>query len=421
MFCDKEPLYFLLEDKRLSFSKHKIDTGYPLEENYIIKIGGLIFRINSIKFDLDGCFKEKNNFLSRIQTCSQGKSLVEVAQNKDNLVNLPKIKNCNSCFENIHNSIQCQNQSEDNSSHKSQCRICLCDEEDEYENPLIYPCKCIGSMKYVHLDCLMTWIKQKVISRQTESTSIIFWDLYYCELCKGKLLRYVYYKERLYDIIQLAIPDPPFIIIDYLKNGCHNSPLTFIISFIQKQNIKIGSSSNCDVQIFDQNISPIHAVLSLKKKNQIFLIDKGSRFGTSIEVKNEIQLKDECDLKFLAGNIKIELFNRKRDNKKYSRSLSVKKLKTNQDFIEENIHKDSLQLNSNKDEFKDVLFLEDRSLRKEIVKAQLPKNKKKKNINYNYSLFLNPKYRFPSRKLNMLGASVIPHKIIGDQPIDDVV
>lgn len=34
------------------------------------------------------------------------------------------------------------------------CRICL---EEEEENKLFSPCKCTGTSKYVHLDCLNTW------------------------------------------------------------------------------------------------------------------------------------------------------------------------------------------------------------------------------------------------------------------------
>ena len=35
------------------------------------------------------------------------------------------------------------------------CRFCF--EGPEADNPLINPCKCIGSMKYVHVRCIKTW------------------------------------------------------------------------------------------------------------------------------------------------------------------------------------------------------------------------------------------------------------------------
>ena len=48
------------------------------------------------------------------------------------------------------------------------CRICHC--EAEVEAPLISPCVCAGSLKYVHQACLQQWIK----SADTKS----------CEVCK---------------------------------------------------------------------------------------------------------------------------------------------------------------------------------------------------------------------------------------------
>ena len=36
------------------------------------------------------------------------------------------------------------------------CRICF-GGEDESDNPLFSPCKCAGSMKYIHFKCLRDW------------------------------------------------------------------------------------------------------------------------------------------------------------------------------------------------------------------------------------------------------------------------
>lgn len=49
-------------------------------------------------------------------------------------------------------------------SHESGkvCRICLDEEEDiSCGNPFITPCKCTGSMKYIHLKCLREWTDSK--------------------------------------------------------------------------------------------------------------------------------------------------------------------------------------------------------------------------------------------------------------------
>ena len=51
---------------------------------------------------------------------------------------------------------------------KLPCRICL---SEVYlpENPLISPCKCIGTMKYIHLSCLQMCLKSKINTRSNDS------------------------------------------------------------------------------------------------------------------------------------------------------------------------------------------------------------------------------------------------------------
>ncbi|KAI1312042.1 hypothetical protein F5Y03DRAFT_341174 [Xylaria venustula] len=48
------------------------------------------------------------------------------------------------------------------------CRICRCEATDD--EPLFFPCKCSGSIKYVHQDCLMEWLSHS--------------QKKHCELCK---------------------------------------------------------------------------------------------------------------------------------------------------------------------------------------------------------------------------------------------
>uniref|UniRef100_A0A3Q3WG65 RING-type E3 ubiquitin transferase n=1 Tax=Mola mola TaxID=94237 RepID=A0A3Q3WG65_MOLML len=52
------------------------------------------------------------------------------------------------------------------------CRICHCEEDDE--SPLITPCHCTGSLRFVHQSCLQQWIKSS--------------DTRCCELCKYEFI-----------------------------------------------------------------------------------------------------------------------------------------------------------------------------------------------------------------------------------------
>ncbi|ELU11646.1 hypothetical protein CAPTEDRAFT_60132, partial [Capitella teleta] len=50
------------------------------------------------------------------------------------------------------------------------CRVCR--SEGSAEKPLFYPCVCTGSIKYIHQECLVQWLKY---SKKE-----------YCELCKHR-------------------------------------------------------------------------------------------------------------------------------------------------------------------------------------------------------------------------------------------
>lgn len=52
------------------------------------------------------------------------------------------------------------------------CRICHC--EGTIDEPLISPCYCLGTMKYLHQTCLQRWIKSSGIRS--------------CELCKFEFI-----------------------------------------------------------------------------------------------------------------------------------------------------------------------------------------------------------------------------------------
>ncbi|XP_067315303.1 E3 ubiquitin-protein ligase MARCH7 isoform X1 [Pseudorasbora parva] len=60
------------------------------------------------------------------------------------------------------------------------CRICQMGEQSS-SNPLIEPCKCTGSLQYVHQDCIKKWLRSKISSGSNLEAITT------CELCKEKL------------------------------------------------------------------------------------------------------------------------------------------------------------------------------------------------------------------------------------------
>lgn len=46
------------------------------------------------------------------------------------------------------------------------------------------PCKCSGSVAFVHYACLKNWLDLKVTKKETGNTLTYFWRNFECEICK---------------------------------------------------------------------------------------------------------------------------------------------------------------------------------------------------------------------------------------------
>lgn len=74
------------------------------------------------------------------------------------------------------------------------CRICYGDDTTS-ENPLICPCICKGSMKYIHYECLKNWLNSKIeedisVDSENPEVEVISYNRkdISCELCKKNCL-----------------------------------------------------------------------------------------------------------------------------------------------------------------------------------------------------------------------------------------
>lgn len=69
----------------------------------------------------------------------------------------------------------------------SPCRLCLND-ENTAGDPLLHPCKCTGSLKYIHLSCIQDWIRTQVTMKERAGRPYCFsWKPMICEICHSHL------------------------------------------------------------------------------------------------------------------------------------------------------------------------------------------------------------------------------------------
>ena len=87
---------------------------------------------------------------------------------------------------------------------KPACRICFLSSSNE-NNPLISPCKCSGSMKYIHYICLKKCIETKIIKKTEQNFKSYSWKSFSCEICKAEYPKYIKIKESLFSLVDLDV------------------------------------------------------------------------------------------------------------------------------------------------------------------------------------------------------------------------
>ncbi|CAD8118512.1 unnamed protein product [Paramecium sonneborni] len=220
------------------------ENGISLKEGDIIKLGRVKFTIRSIVLDVQHV-----------------KSILEFESQQSNI------------------------------SDQQMCRIC-CSSQQTIKNPLLNPCKCNGSIKYIHLECLKTWLRMKLENRQSDNCIVYLWKNLECELCKFNFPPKFKSDDAYYDLIELSKPnDYPYLMMEFTnKQGqqieWNNSSGIYIVRFSNSKELKLGRSNDTDVRVNDISVSRNHAKL-LVQDNQVYLFDNHSKFGTLQQIREE--------------------------------------------------------------------------------------------------------------------------------------
>ena len=162
----------------------------------MIKLGRVKLKIKEIKLNDAGDNSIDNNHTKHFATKVNDKSINE--NNRDRASNLNNENiNINKNANNVMLDQSNTNVKLNIKKHKNICRICYCD-ETEVDSPLISPCSCSGTMKFIHFFCLQTWLKSKIIVKSTITDHCASFSLkeIECELCKVVFPGKIYSKFR---------------------------------------------------------------------------------------------------------------------------------------------------------------------------------------------------------------------------------
>jgi hypothetical protein len=200
------------------------------------------------------------------------------------------------------------------------CRICLSGETNPSKNPLICPCICKGSMKYIHYQCLKNWLNLKVEAEvgpnniETDRPTITYsTNDICCELCKSKLPDYVKHNGKLYNVSFYKPKYEQFLVLESVRNDNRRTKFIHIIPLNNYSMHRIGRLNNCDLSLPDSSISRVHCCFYIE--NNQLVLENNSKFGTKVLIqKRKLNMVYDYPLCIETQNTYIKIYLQKKFN-----------------------------------------------------------------------------------------------------------
>jgi E3 ubiquitin-protein ligase DOA10 len=172
------------------------------------------------------------------------------------------------------------------------CKICFNCHSD-VEDPLISPCKCSGSMKYIHYRCLKQSINIKINTKSGDNYVSYLWKNFECEICLTTYPKYIKYNSIMYNLLDLDIKYDQYIVFDYSlyddnMRKCVKKGI-IVTKIRDTEDITIGRTTTNTLKLKDISVSRLHCSIT-KKDNNIYVTDRNSKFGTLLHLNKSFIL-----------------------------------------------------------------------------------------------------------------------------------
>lgn len=311
-----------------SFNYYLKKYSYKLSEGDLIKLGKITFLVRKIKIKSEqnltsrsiprdnsnfNSFMNINNSINEefanYNNCLNNNNDLNYMNTNNELLNSFKTSNIgDNMNKNSHNNktnkvndklkvlyLKLKTINEKQKTQHFKCRLCFCEGNFEGNDPLISPCKCVGSVTYIHLNCLRKWLTSKVITKSSQSGDIycyLFKKLE-CEICKAVIPEIVEYRGKFISLLDFKEVDPPYIVLQTMyQYNSQNRNISdfnaiFLISFKIKPSIMIGRANYSDIRLSDVSVSRNHSIISYFEE-KFYIDDLGSKFGTLLLIQNNI-------------------------------------------------------------------------------------------------------------------------------------
>lgn len=204
----------------------------------------------------------------------------DIKNNIDSYIYKPII--CDNYIDNSNNCIRC---------HKK---------DNSDDNPLIRICSCIGNKNYMHLKCYKNYIKSSNIfgMKELKLQNIYILTTYnlICEHCKQPLNTFISRNNIIRSILPYKIEKKNisyFILtsMNYIRENIFTTSVIIFYFPNMNEEYYLGRGHEATFRINDISISRVHSKIYMKD-NKFKIDDMGSKFGTLLLLKNDVNVED---------------------------------------------------------------------------------------------------------------------------------
>lgn len=156
------------------------------------------------------------------------------------------------------------------------------------------PCKCTGSVGFIHFECLRNWLATKLQKKETEHLVSMYWKTFECEICK-QAYPYLFKVDnrKVYKLVDIQLPascaqSGHYIVLESLPLEKNTSRTIHVLGFsADKLTYNMGRGHESEVRVNDISVSRCHAMIKYQPDG-IYIEDNRSKFGTLVLLKDTL-------------------------------------------------------------------------------------------------------------------------------------
>ena len=149
--------------------------------------------------------------------------------------------------------------------------------------------------------------KLYIYENKKKTVRTYFIPRFNCEICLEPYpYKFKFQNEnKIYDLIDIPKPRNNHIVLESLnqiKDNKYNNKYIHVINLVNEDDIYLGRGIDADIRINDISVSRLHSALKFNFEKKTLLIkDLKSKFGTTVLIRNSVELKKNENLNLQVG------------------------------------------------------------------------------------------------------------------------